>query len=1408
MSRFTNTPDDIVAAVADLAEREINFNSDMATAEAALRAAGLAVSFYTGSGFGIANGARGLEGQRREFNAEQQRLRSLAEEAQAELDLRRDEYPHAGADDRSLPAGNYNGIAGDDVKEGLVDYLGNPIDYYTLSEAEADNRTGAPDSTSGSRLGGYEEYRPGAPDPFSSDPHNDGVAGHVTSNSTSSYSGQGQFENDTGSTLDFEAVGSISVTEVSYEGGGSTRTVTDEIGNIAHEVTTSGGTEVTYTGTAYGVDPPIIIDLDGDGVEISYGETVEFDIDGDGYIERTSWVGANDGFLVIDLDENGLLRDDSGDIVAGDGEITHANEIVFSRWANSEVTDLQALAEARDEDNNLIFDTNADGVLNESDDLWTRFYIWRDENQNGTSDDGELIALSDVVLVTDVETGQTSVGIDSISLDYEGGVENSDDDITVFGNTLHGLGSLVSEGHTLEDRVGDVSLRNETYGYRPIETLEGYEIQFETGETFRYADLERSGFANVDLTVGWYNGATGNDGANVLDATGHALSVQISGGDGNDTVIGGRMDDLLSGDDGADSLHGGAGNDTLFVDQHDTLIRGGIGYDTAIFVGGGSIYLDMGEASIETAYGGDGDDTFNATTMDYSVSIYGGAGGDTILGGNESDILSGDNGVDTIQGRIGDDTILGGARADTLDGDAGEDFILGGDNDDVISGGRHDDTLYGGTGVDTIHGNQDDDFIYGARGDDLLYGDGGDDELRGGLGNDLLEDTEGDNFLDGGEGDDTFVVGSAMGRNIIFGGVGDDRLQLEGVEADWTITNISGSQGQWQVTNGTVVHDIVDIETIEFTGDGSEHLVSGADVEADNSDTFSATSASTNPLFWWQGNGAGNAFGNSWQSVFVEDYTNHRGDNESRTHHLLTGADEIFAYAGDDQVNAGNGNDTVDGGSGADAINGEAGNDTIHGGTGSDRLTGGSGNDALTGGSGDDAIFGGIGDDDIDGGTGGDFLYGEDGIDTIDGEMGADFISGGAGADVLSGDEGEDTIYGGLGNDTINGGRDGDFLSGNEGDDVINGDTGNDTIYGGEDNDDLNGGIGFDALYGGDGNDTLNGGDDDDFISGGDGDDDIRGGSGNDFLLGGAGTDVLRGGAGVDTASFAYVDLAMDRADTWRGGIELTLSDGAGEATTGNGSDDITSIENVIGSRYSDTIYGDDQHNSLFGADGHDLLTGGGGNDTIDGGVGNDVLRGGTGYDRLLGGDGDDMLVGGSGEDVLVGGDGIDTAAYYDATIGVTVDLYNTEVGADPDAIVNTGIAYGDVFSSIENVIGSDGNDVLLGDQGDNELVGRDGDDVIRGRRGDDTMEGGGGADTFQFFAGFDNDTITDFEDDVDEIFFSISMELTSVADALSHATEVGNNVVFDFGGGNVLTVNDVTIDELNNDIQVNPYAA
>ena len=244
-------------------------------------------------------------------------------------------------------------------------------------------------------------------------------------------------------------------------------------------------------------------------------------------------------------------------------------------------------------------------------------------------------------------------------------------------------------------------------------------------------------------------------------------------------------------------------------------------------------------------------------------------------------------------------------------------------------------------------------------------------------------------------------------------------------------------------------------------------------------------------------------------------------------------------------------------------------------------------------------------------------------------------------------------------------------------------------------------------------------------------------------------------------------------------------------------------VENLIGSRYEDTLVGDGSSNVLEGGRGADKLDGGAGVDTAtyasaesgvtadlglgrgkrgeaagdtDSGIEN--LTGSKCDDELIGDKADNVLEGGFGADRLDGGEGIDTASYASATRGVTASL---GLGRG-----TRGEANGDSYFGVENLTGGRHDDELTGDAGANTIDGGAGNDTIRGGagrdrivggRGDDTLSGddAGGrdfADTFVFGDNWGRDTIVDW-DDLDTIAFNRSSSLTSLDQMCSPPTMV-----------------------------------
>ncbi|QRY70596.1 hypothetical protein JVX98_31665 (plasmid) [Ensifer sp. PDNC004] len=158
-----------------------------------------------------------------------------------------------------------------------------------------------------------------------------------------------------------------------------------------------------YVANRFGmVSKPVILDLDGDNhidlrmfspAEFEAGNGPRFDWDSDGIADGTAWVGPNDGWLTIDLAADGSA--------GPDGMINQAKELAFTLWKTgdelaqeqADITDLEALR--------LVFDTNGNNQLDAGDTRWSEFRVWRDTNQNGVSEAGELrtLAEADISLI-------------------------------------------------------------------------------------------------------------------------------------------------------------------------------------------------------------------------------------------------------------------------------------------------------------------------------------------------------------------------------------------------------------------------------------------------------------------------------------------------------------------------------------------------------------------------------------------------------------------------------------------------------------------------------------------------------------------------------------------------------------------------------------------------------------------------------------------------------------------------------------------------------------------------------------------------------------------------------------------------------------------------------------------------
>ena len=131
------------------------------------------------------------------------------------------------------------------------------------------------------------------------------------------------------------------------------------------------------------------------------------------------------------------------------------------------------------------------------------------------------------------------------------------------------------------------------------------------------------------------------------------------------------------------------------------------------------------------------------------------------------------------------------------------------------------------------------------------------------------------------------------------------------------------------------------------------------------------------------------------------------------------------------------------------------------------------------------------------------------------------------------------------------------------------------------------------TLNGEAGDDTLAG-----FLSG----DEIDGGDGDDIVVGGPESDSVNGSTSIDRVRYDEPNRLA--------GVTVDLSTTAGSDGSPGEAEDAIEFEQVVGTRFADTITGDGQANRLDGGLSADRLSGAAGNDILNGGDGEDQLAG------------------------------------------------------------------------------------------------------------------------------------------------------------------------------------------------------
>ena len=1002
---------------------------------------------------------------------------------------------------------------------------------------------------------------------------------------------------------------------------------------------------------------PLTLDLNFDGkintVELTQG--VNFDLDGNKFAEKTSWISPQDGFVVLDLNKNNEI-DNGGELFGTDTLLANGNKAIDG---------FQALAQ---------YDENKDKIINEQDEVYSQLKIWKDLNQDGISQTNELFSLA--------ELGVKSISVNNQNIDVtdENKVIHTnkatfEQEILVNGELTKKIGlaeTLLFEVNTsntvwqgeMSSETGiplDILVLPDLPGYGSVASLhtvianDTTEILKSLVSKFATTAVDEQLSLTHQILLYWTNNQNISDSATTYSQEGMSKqqfeilkvllgkSTEWSGWPPHHSaareleafyqkVLKNAYSQLLSQTTKKDFI-----DLILFQEEriYETTIRlpviGSNPYATiqqsswdgkAPAPHPESIVLNAAWKHVDTIWHGDFNLAIERLTElflqnnqlgkieieQFQLIVHGLDPNHDVLYKElfEQFSLKAQEITDeNLRGLLLESIYV---LDDNLSGTEQNDVMRSfGGNDNITALGG-DDTVYGGIGNDTIYGGIGNDYLEGNQNDDRLYGDVGNDILIGGQGND---------YLDGGAGNDSYVFNLGDGQDTI------QSYEYNNLKIDRIIFN-----------------EGIQASSVSVKRDGNDLVVKYSD-----QDQITVRG-------YFDSNGE--AAGRIDQIVFID----------GTIWDVATIKAKVLAATAE--------NDILQGYNSADYLEGLAGNDTLYGYAGSDVLTGGSGNDYLDGGAGNDSYVFNLGDgqDTIQS-----YEYNNLKIDRIIFNEGIQASSVSVKRDgtdlvVKYSEQDQITVRGYFDSNGEAAGRIDQivFIDGTIWDvatikaKVLAATAGNDILQGYNSADHLEGLAGNDTLYGYAGNDVL------------------TGGSGNDYLDGGFGNDSYIFGLNFGHDIIYNYDYEQNRQDIiyfidgltqkdfefHRNDNDLIIQtiDIKNSITVRNyfekealGSYRIDKIKfsdntildindikklTLLSTESADTLRAFKEGATLFGKGGDDTIYGNTGSDSLYGGIGKDILYGGENNDDLDGGDDSDLLYGGNGNDYLKGGAGND----------------------------------------------------------------------------------------------------------------------------------------------------------------------
>lgn len=785
---------------------------------------------------------------------------------------------------------------------------------------------------------------------------------------------------------------------------------------------------------------PLIIDLGEEGIKLTDVENgVYFDLDNNGFAEKTAWIGTEDGFLALDINGNGII--DNGGELFGDQFVMHDGNI-------SE-TGFEALSS---------LDENYDGIIDENDAVFEKLCVWIDSNHNGNTDENELKTLTESGIVSidlnyvsdgtvNVETGTMEAESSFVTLNtgdkkkisefwfivnsadttHDGDVtvgnvpnleqalaDDTDGDLLLLYIQFNYADNIAQKRYYLkkilynitgaddilpDSRGGNIDARDlhviEQFMGREFDGVDGRNPNSNAAEILKsvYNNIENYYYTMMNLQSGFGQYMTlfpEIEDENCIktvytDSYDEYLKHKINNGDNIDILVYDLGNYLKSFDSINSTNEFDKFSDTYsrISDHYKELVE--IINETYTYIG---TYDDdqintentnnfiFGECGDDVFHGGSGNDLYFFDFYHGNDVIYDTGGKNTIAFSEELSIDDYDISINANMGFVLTNKCTG--ETISLPG-----FLEHPLNYEFIFNGEAQ-TIGGGESREVIEGTDDDDYLEARDGFNVFYGGDGNDTLAGGANIDFMFGEDGDDLLLG-----------RNGVNILFGGNGNDTIY-------------DGDDGSY--LNGGDGDDFL------YGGGGADVLDGGA-----GNDYLQGDHGGDTYIF---GRGYDTDIINAssdLNTIIIHNYRASSMINTRNAHNDLIinfGSadstdcliiDHFFDYNSNRDFNF-----VFDDGTFLGQYDIKAKYAPIYGTEGDDWLAIQNGDDGI--------IHGGAGNDGLSGGSGNDELYGEDGDDTLYGNDGNDILDGGAGNDILNGGNGTDTyIFAkGYGNDTIN----------------------------------------------------------------------------------------------------------------------------------------------------------------------------------------------------------------------------------------------------------------------------------------------------------------------------------------------------------------------------------------------------